>query len=91
MTLEEQRMSTDLSNDSEAFLGETVSRGFFPSRTAAREAAVELLRERQDLLAQIDVGRRQLEEGEYLEFDQAGLKQFFEGLKQRARDSSKAK
>ncbi len=78
-------MSIDLSSDSEAFLGETVSRGFFPSRSAALEAAVDLLRERQDLLVRIDIGHRQLEEGEYLEFDQEGLREFFDGLLDRAR------
>jgi Arc/MetJ-type ribon-helix-helix transcriptional regulator len=85
MTLEDQRMSIDLSSDSEAFLGETVSRGFFPSQSAALEAAVDLLRERQELLERIDVGRRQLEKGEYLEFDREGLREFFDGLLDRAR------
>jgi Arc/MetJ-type ribon-helix-helix transcriptional regulator len=70
-------MSTDLSHDAEAFLSDSVSRGVFPSRVEALEAGVKLLRQRQQFLERVAEGRRQLDEGEYVEFDDDGLKQFF--------------
>jgi len=39
---------------------------------------------RQELIDRLDEGRRQLDEGEYVEFDEEGLHQYFQGLIQRA-------
>jgi Arc/MetJ-type ribon-helix-helix transcriptional regulator len=72
-------MSSDLSPSSEAFLHEAVARGCFPSRSDALEAAVELLR-RQQIIDKLAEGRRQLDEGEYVEFDEAGLREYFDTL-----------
>jgi Arc/MetJ-type ribon-helix-helix transcriptional regulator len=80
-------MSSDLSQPLEQFLADAVSRGLFPSRNEALEAGVELLKRRQQLLDHIDEGRRQLDEGDYVEFDEEGLKQFFEQLMERATGS----
>jgi hypothetical protein len=41
--------------------------------------------EKQKLLDRLKESQRQLEEGEYVEFDEEGLQLFFEELKQRAR------
>jgi Arc/MetJ-type ribon-helix-helix transcriptional regulator len=76
-------MSSDLSPSSEAFLDDAVARGYFPSRSDALEAAVDLLR-RQQIIEKLAEGRRQLDEGEYVEFDEAGLKEFFNTLLDRA-------
>ncbi len=84
-------MSTDLSHDSEAFLSDAASRGIYPSRTEALEAAVDLLRPRQSLVARLAESRRQLEECEYVEFDDEGLRQFFDQLKEWARRAAESK
>lgn len=46
-------------------------------------AGLEMLRKRQALLAFIDEGRRQLDEGEYTEYDEDGLRRRFEELQER--------
>jgi len=84
-------MSTELSNDSESFIQQQISIGIYRSRTDVIEAGVELLRQQKALLDRLDEGRRQLDQGEYVEFDREGLRQFFEGLKERARQQAGAK
>ena len=86
-------MSSDLSlsQDSESFIQRQVATGAYRDRTDAIEAGVELLRRRDALIARLTESRRQLDEGEYVEFDQEGLRQFFEGLKERARRRAEAK
>ena len=81
-------MNSDLSPAAEAFLTETVSLGDFSTRNDALEAAVDLLRQRQQLVATLKESRRQLDEGEYLEFDETGLKHYFDQLKNRARQAA---
>lgn len=80
-------MSADssLSRDSEFFIQQQIAVGAFRDRTDAIEAGVELLRQRQALLDRLDKGTRQLENGDYLEFDHDELHQFFQELKDRAR------
>jgi Arc/MetJ-type ribon-helix-helix transcriptional regulator len=74
-----------LSHDNEAFIQQQVAVGAFRDRTDAIEAGVEMLRKRQALIERLDEGRRQLDQGEYVEFDEKGLHDFFESLKERAR------
>ena len=85
-------MSSDLSlsHDSESFIQQQIAVGTYRNRTDAIEAGVELLRQRKALLDRLDESRRQLDEGEYVEFDEQGLRQFFEGLKDRARRRAEA-
>jgi Arc/MetJ-type ribon-helix-helix transcriptional regulator len=80
-------MSDDLSlsRDNETFIQQQVAVGAFRDRTDAIEAGVEMLRKRQALIDRLDEGRRQLDQGEYVEFDEKGLRDFFESLKDRAR------
>jgi Arc/MetJ-type ribon-helix-helix transcriptional regulator len=77
-------MSNELSSDSESFIAGEIALGAFRSRGDAIEAGIELLRKRRQLMDRIAESRRQLDEGEYVEFDEEGLRQFFEGLKERA-------
>jgi Arc/MetJ-type ribon-helix-helix transcriptional regulator len=81
------KMSADssLSRDSEAFIQHQIAVGIYRDRNDAIEAGVELLRQQHSLLDKLDEGRRQLDQGEYVEFDREGLRQFFDGLKKRAR------
>jgi Arc/MetJ-type ribon-helix-helix transcriptional regulator len=82
-------MSDDLSlsQANEAFIQQQVAVGAYRDRTDALEAGVEMLRKRQALIDRLDEGRRQLDEGEYVEFDEKGLRDFFESLKERARSA----
>jgi Arc/MetJ-type ribon-helix-helix transcriptional regulator len=84
-------MSTQLSNDSESFIQQQIQLGVYRDRADALEAGVELLRQHKALLDRLDEGRRQLDNGEYVEFDQDGLHEFFEGLKERARRRAESK
>jgi Arc/MetJ-type ribon-helix-helix transcriptional regulator len=84
-------MASDLSPDTESFIQQEIAVGAFPSRQDALEAGVELLRKRKALLEKLDEGRRQLDAGEYVEFDEDGLRQFFEGLKERTRTRAESK
>ena len=84
-------MSNELSSDSESFIQQQVALGVYRNRTDAIEAGVELLRQHKALLDRLDEGRQELDEGEYVEFDGEGLRQFFENLKTRARRRAEAK
>jgi len=44
----------------------------------------EFAYEKQKLIERLKESRRQLDEGEYVDFDEEGLRQFFEGFKRRA-------
>lgn len=81
-------ITPNLSSDNEAFITAAVARGAFRSRAEVIDAGVEMLRKHDELLARLDEGRRQLDDGEYVEFDEAGLKEFFEQLKERARHAA---
>jgi Arc/MetJ-type ribon-helix-helix transcriptional regulator len=77
-------MSAGLSPDSESFIASEIALGAFESRDDAIEAGIALLKKRRELIEKLDEGHRQLEAGEYVEFDEDGLRQFFAGLKERA-------
>ncbi len=85
-------MSTDssLSPDLETFIEQQVSIGTFKDRTQALEAGIDMLRQRQALIDRLTESRRQLDEGEFVEFDDEGLDRFFEVLLARAEARSKS-
>ena len=80
-----------LSHDSEFFIQQQIALGTYRGRADAIEAGVELLRQRKALVDRLDESRRQLDDGEYVEFDEQGLRRFFEGLRERAGKSAVAK
>ena len=73
-------MSSGLSPDNEQFIQQAVELGTFHSREEALDQAVELLRKRAALLRHIDEGTRQLREGEYTDYDEDGLREFFDEI-----------
>jgi Arc/MetJ-type ribon-helix-helix transcriptional regulator len=85
LTLGVPIMLGDLSPSTESFIQQEIALGEFQSREDALEAGVSLLRKRRELLDKLDEGQRQLDAGQYVEFDEEGLRLFFEGLKDRAR------
>jgi hypothetical protein len=78
-------MSSGLSPENEQFLDRVVACGIFPGRTQAIDQAVDMLRKRQALLDHIDEGTRQLQSGQYTDYDDEGLRQFFEEVKAEGR------
>ncbi|MEI8373782.1 MAG: hypothetical protein WCJ35_13220 [Planctomycetota bacterium] len=73
-------MNTNLSPENESFIQESVAAGVFSDREHALDEAVGLLKSRQRVLAHIDEGTRQLREGNFVEFDQDGLRNFFDEI-----------
>jgi Arc/MetJ-type ribon-helix-helix transcriptional regulator len=81
-------MSADLSPDTESFIQQEIALGTFQSREDALEAGVALLRTRRELMSRLAESRRQLDEGEFVEYDDEGLRQLFEQLIERAEGKS---
>jgi Arc/MetJ-type ribon-helix-helix transcriptional regulator len=77
-------MANSLSPEIESFIQQEVALGTYQDRDDAIEAGIELLRQRKALLDRLDESRRQLDEGEYEEYDDEGLRQLFEQLIARA-------
>jgi Arc/MetJ-type ribon-helix-helix transcriptional regulator len=77
-------MSSDLSPDTESFIQQEIAVGAFQSREDALEAGVAMLRRRRELIDRLAEGRRQLDEGDYFEYDDEGLRELFEQLIARA-------
>jgi Arc/MetJ-type ribon-helix-helix transcriptional regulator len=70
-------MNISISPEQATFLDQQVAGGAFASPQEAVAAAIDLLRLRADALAKVDSGRRQLDEGDYTEYEE---------LKQRVRN-----
>lgn len=62
-------MSTDLSPQNEQFIQDAVARGRFPGRREALDAAVELLRHREELVRQVNAGIKEIDRGETMPLD----------------------
>lgn len=78
-------MAEDLSPENEQFLQEIVTKGIFPSRGAALDAAIALLRKRQRLIADVQAGIDQADRGEVISAEEV-----FARLEARARNLEKA-
>jgi len=81
-------MPIDISPENERFIQEQIAAGVFQSLTEAIDAGVGLLRRRTEFLDRIDLGRRQLDEGDYHEYDIRKLQERFDQLKHRARGNT---
>ncbi|HUT10421.1 MAG TPA: hypothetical protein VMY42_07990 [Thermoguttaceae bacterium] len=78
-------MSSGLSPENEQFIQHAVECGTFQSREQALDEAVELLKRRQQLLDHIDKGTAQLRSGQYTDYDEEGLKEFFDEIRAEGR------
>lgn len=78
-----ESMNIQLTSENEHFLQQEIAAGRYGSTDEVLNAGLEMLRKRQALLAFIDEGRRQLDEGEYTEYDEDGLRRRFEELQER--------
>jgi Arc/MetJ-type ribon-helix-helix transcriptional regulator len=73
-----------LSAENEEFVSRQLELGRYGSHADVMNAAVDLLR-LQALRERLAESRRQLDAGEYTEYDDEGLDRLFEDLKERAR------
>ena len=62
----------------------------FPDRGRALDEAVGLLKKRLDLLQHLDEGTRQLAGGDYTEYDEKGLREFFDDVQREGRERYEA-
>ncbi len=69
-------MSMTLPPDFEAYVNLRVASGAFRSPQEALDTAFDLLKRREELLAHIDEGTRQLRAGQYKEYGLADLEKF---------------
>jgi putative addiction module CopG family antidote len=83
-------MSTGLSPENELFIQSQLERGLFGDRSAVINAGLELLRKRQALIAHLTESDRQLEAGEYTDYDDESLQRRFKELKDRVRKQTKS-
>ena len=73
-------MTNDLSSENERFIAGEIAAGVYAGRGEALDAAIELLKRRKELLDRLSNSRRQLDSGEFVEYDEVGLAGLFEGL-----------
>lgn len=83
-------MSNDISAENEQFIRQVVDSGRFRDRGEALDEAVELLKKRILLLQHVDEGTRQLAAGDYTEYDEKGLRDFFDDVQRRGRERYEA-
>jgi len=70
-------MSTDLPPENEGYVQQIVAEGLFPSRGEALDAAVELLRRREETRRAVQAGIDESERGEVVPFDFEKMKADF--------------
>jgi antitoxin ParD1/3/4 len=82
-------MQIILSPELEQLLQKEMATGRYRSENDVLMEAIQLLSARDrrldELRSQLQIGRDQIDRGEYTEFDEAGLEQFFEGIQDRSR------
>jgi Arc/MetJ-type ribon-helix-helix transcriptional regulator len=72
-------MSSPLSPENEQFLEQAVAVGMYHDRDEALDRAVELLRRREQLIRDVNMGVEQLERGEGIPLDIEGIKSAVRG------------
>jgi Arc/MetJ-type ribon-helix-helix transcriptional regulator len=83
-------MNFQLTPENQRCLNDQIAAGTFGSPSQALNAGLDLLRRRDDVLAKIDLGRQQLDAGDFTEYDRAGLRGRLDELKQRALRASQS-
>jgi hypothetical protein len=74
-------MSSDLSPELNRLIAQELALGHYPSEEALLTDAVQLLSQRNALREQIAAGTRQLETGEFTDYNAQSLRQRFDDLK----------
>ncbi|MEX2026637.1 MAG: hypothetical protein WEH44_05040 [Pirellulaceae bacterium] len=66
-------MVSDVFPAHEAFINDALARGLYKDRKELLQSAIELLRRKQEILDEVRAGVAELESGDCLELDDAGL------------------
>lgn len=77
-------MNQFLSPENEAYIDGQVAGGVFASRVEVIDAGVALLRKRETLVQRLKESRRQLNDGQFTEYDEDALAARFDELKAKA-------
>lgn len=77
-------MNAKLTSENEQFIQQEIAAGRYGTADEVMNAGLDLLRTER-LRARLAESRRQLDEGEYTEYDEEGLRKRFDELKERAR------
>jgi putative addiction module CopG family antidote len=75
-----ESMNAQLTSENEQFVQQEIAAGRYGSADEVMNAGLDLLR-MEALRARLAESRRQLDEGEYTEYDEEGLRKRFEELK----------
>lgn len=78
-------MSTSISPENEQFLQRAVADGRFADQGQALDAAIQLLRNREELRAAINRGVEQLDQGPAFEYEATQVDQFVADIEAHAR------
>lgn len=66
-------MPVELSPENERFIAQELAKGTYRDRVEVLDAGIELLKQRNQFLEQVDEGRRQLDCSEFVEYDDESL------------------
>jgi Arc/MetJ-type ribon-helix-helix transcriptional regulator len=80
----EELVQTEQFPSAEEFIRQCVER-YFREKKRCDALWIEDLARREDVRRQVEEGARELEEGNYTDYDDAGLKAFFEQIKSEGR------
>lgn len=78
-------MNIELSPELQEFVETRVASGAYNSGGDVIRAAFALLTERERLVSEIDAGKRQLDSGEYTEYDEQSLPEFLKDIEAASR------
>ena len=82
-------MSSAYSSDINQLVQRQMATGRYQSAEDVMRTALELLADRnrrlEELKAEVQVGRDELDRGEYEEYDESSLRELFDGIQQRGR------
>ena len=83
-------MSSDISQENENYIQQVIEEGSYRDRAEVLDEAVELLKERRELLEHIDIGTQQLRNGENTEYNDETLRELFDDIQARGRERYEA-
>jgi len=83
-------MSNEISQENEHFIQQVIEEGSYRDRAEVLDEAVELLKQRKELLDHIDIGTQQLRNGEDTEYNDETLRELFDEIQARGRERYEA-
>ncbi|MEK6257153.1 MAG: hypothetical protein AABP62_00920 [Planctomycetota bacterium] len=83
--------TVQLTDENERFVSASLAEGLYHSRDELLNDALHSLQQEREWRKHAEEGARQLQNGEYAEFDDESLAEYFEGVKRRGRERLAAK